>query len=181
MYSDDLSRQRRFPRVPLERRAYAYLLDFVTVWLLSSFATGWLRAVVFLGVWLVFRVIIVLTNQGQSLGNWAFDLKVINYRFRRLPEATDLAKREGILGLASLSAMVGLNINFMNAISMLLLIAPLLMDCGLALSDEEFNQAFHDRVAGTVVIRAKRGFSLDLRLKRGWYMIQGKLAERRRR
>ena len=181
MYDDAPPSPRPFPRVPLERRSYAYLMDFISVWLLSSFATGWLQGVIFFGAWFGLRVILVETNQGQSFGSWAFDMKVIDLRSRRIPGIFELTKREGILGGTSLLAMVGLNINFLNAISMLLLIAPLLMNGGLALSDEMYNQAFHDRVAGTVVIRTKRGFSLDLRLKRWWYEAKTKWQENQRR
>ena len=181
MYSNPPPSSGRFPRVPLERRAYAYLLDFIVVWLLSSLATGWLQDLIFLALWWALRVVVVVSNQGQSLGGWAFDLKVINLRLRRLPGVLDLSKREGMLGIFSLLAMIGLNINLMNAISMVLFLVPLVIDAGLALGDEEMNQTLHDRVAGTVVIRAKRGFSLDLRLKRWSYLLRAKLAERRRR
>jgi uncharacterized RDD family membrane protein YckC len=181
MYSEP-SPEKRFPKVPLERRAYAFLLDFVLVWLLSSFTQGFfVQAMVFLGCWFGLRVVLVERNQGQSLGRWAFDMKVIDLRLRRVPGILELSKREGILGLASFLAMLGLNINFMNAISMLLLIAPLIFDCGFALSDEAFNQAIHDRVGGTAIIRAKRGFSLDLRLKKWWYEIKRKLEKKKQR
>ncbi|MEB3310192.1 MAG: RDD family protein [Snowella sp.] len=183
MYSDysDSPPERRFPKVPLDRRAYAFLLDFVSVWLLSSFASGFLQIIIFLGCWFGLRVVLVEVNQGQSLGTWAFDTKVIDLRLRRIPGIVELSKREGILGGASLLAMIGLNINFMNAISMLLLVAPLAFDCGLAIGDEALHQAFHDRVAGTAMMRAKRGFSLDLRLKRLWYEIKRQLDQRRQR
>jgi hypothetical protein len=51
----------------------------------------------------------------------------------------------------------------------------------MAIGDEGFNQAFHDRVAGTAIIRAKRGFSLDLRLKKLFYDVKQKLDSRRLR
>jgi len=44
-----------------------------------------------------------------------------------------------------------------------------------------YNQAFHDRDAGTVNIRSKRGFSLDLLLKRWWYEAKTKWQEKQRR
>jgi len=178
MYSEP-SPERRFPKVPLDRRAYAFLLDFVVIWILSSFSAGFSQAIVFFGCWLGLRVVLVERNQGQSLGSWAFDMKVIDLRLRRVPGIIELSKREGILGASSLLAMWGLNINFMNAISMILLIAPLIFNCGMAIGDEGFNQAFHDRVAGTAIIRAKRGFSLDLRLKKLFYDVKRKLDSRR--
>lgn len=61
--------------------------------------------------------------------------------------------------------MLGLSIGLANGISLLLLSAPLAADCGVALADQDVQQAFHDRVAQTIVIQTRRGFSLDLRLK----------------
>ena len=173
------STYRRFPKVPLDRRAYAFLLDFVTVWFLSSFFRGFVKDLVFLVVWLILRIIVVEKNKGQSLGSWAFDIKVIDIRLPRIPGLKELAKREGILGIAALLAMVGLNINFRNGLSMLILITPLIIDCGIALGDEEYNQAFHDKIGQTIVIQTRRGFSLDLRLKKLWRIIQKKLQSRR--
>lgn len=176
MYLDEPS-SRRFPKVPLDRRAYAFLIDFVSVWLISSVASGawFLQLLVFMSAWFILRVIVVEKNKGQSLGRWALDMKVIDGQFRRIPGIFELTKREGIVGLGAAIAMIGLNINFRNALSMLLLVSPLLVDCGLALGDEELNQAFHDRIAGTLVIQTQRGFSLDLRLRRLWWEIKGKL------
>jgi uncharacterized RDD family membrane protein YckC len=156
---------RRYPKVPIERRAYAFLIDFVAVWFFSSFFGnfGWL---VFIITWFVSRVIVVERNQGQSLGSWALDMKVIDGRFNKIPNFVSLAKREGIVGLSALVAKIGLNIGLLNPISMLLLISPLLIDCGMALADEELNQAWHDRFADTIMIQTQRGFSLDLHLKK---------------
>ena len=165
----------RFPKVPPERRAYAFLIDFVTVWFVSSFAAGILQGILFLIAWLGLRVIAVEKNQGQSLGYWAMDMKVIDQRFHRIPGLLELLKREGIVGGAALLAMIGLNINFSNVLSMPLLSTPLLVDCGLALGDVELNQALHDRIAGTIVIQTRRGFSLDLRVKKWVGEIQEKL------
>lgn len=174
MYPEKLP-SRRFPKVPIDRRAYAFLIDFVTVWLLSSFAGVVFQWLVFLIAWFGLRVLLVEKNQGQSLGSWALDMKVIDARFNKIPGLVELAKREGILGLAALLAMIGLNINFANGISMLLLVSPLLADCGMALGDEPLDRAFHDRLAGTIVIQTKRGFSLDLRLKKLMNEIRYKL------
>lgn len=163
---------RRFPKAPVERRAYAFLIDFVTVWLLSSFVGVALQWLVFILAWLALRVIVVEKNKGQSLGHWALDIKVVDARFNKIPDLVTLAKREGIVGLAAMLAMIGLTINFRNGISMLLLITPLLADFGVALSDEEMNQAFHDRISETIVISTRRGFSLDLRLKKVFAKIK---------
>ncbi len=179
MYSNQLPpSERRFPKVPLERRAYAFLLDFVTVWFLSSFFQGFIKDIVFIVVWLILRIIIVEKNKGQSLGSWAFDIKVIDIRFLRISGLKELTKREAILGFAALLAMIGLNINFKNGLSMLIFIAPLIIDCGMALGDEEYNQAFHDRIGNTIVVQTDRGFSLDLRLKKLWKIIKQKIQSR---
>ncbi|MGB5769852.1 MAG: RDD family protein, partial [Crocosphaera sp.] len=124
------------------------------------------------------RVIIVEKNKGQSLGSWAFDLKVIDIRFLRVSGLKELTKREAILGFAALLAMIGLNINFKNGLSMLIFITPLIIDCGIALGDEEYNQAFHDKIGNTIVVQTKRGFSLDLRLKKLWKIIKQKIQTR---
>jgi uncharacterized RDD family membrane protein YckC len=179
MYSNQLPpSERRFPKVPLDRRAYAFLLDFVTVWFLSSFFQGFIKDIVFIVVWLILRIIIVEKNKGQSLGSWAFDLKVIDIRFLRVSGLKELTKREAILGFAALLAMIGLNINFKNGLSMLIFITPLIIDCGIALGDEEYNQAFHDKIGNTIVVQTKRGFSLDLRLKKLWKIIKQKIQTR---
>ena len=154
-----------FPQVPMERRAGAFLIDFVAVWLVSSFAGG-LQWLVFIVAWFALRVFLVERNQGQSLGRWAMDLKILDIRYTKIPDLLPLAKREGIVGVAALLAMIGLNINVRNALSMLLLTLPLLVDCAVAFTDEQFNQAFHDRIAETAIVPSRRGFSLDLRLKK---------------
>ena len=156
---------KNLPKVPFERRAGAFLIDFVTVWLLSSFF-GSARGLVFLIAWFGMRVVLVDKNQGQSLGKWALDLKVIDFNFERTPDLISLSKREGIVGFAAMLAMYGFQINFANGLSMLILNIPLLVDCLAAFIDEEFNQALHDRFTDTIVVPTQRGFSLDLRLKK---------------
>ncbi|MFW6359152.1 MAG: RDD family protein [Chroococcales cyanobacterium] len=168
MYQDEeRPPYRRFPKVPIERRVYAFLIDFVTVWLVSSLlATGIVRWLLFLLLWFGLRVFLVYTNHGQSLGRWALDMKLIDARFNKVPLLISLAKREGIAGGGALLAMIGFNLAFVNLISAILLVAPLLADCGIALSDDQYQQAFHDKIAGSLVIETHRGFSLDLRLKK---------------
>ena len=157
---------RRFPKVPLERRISAFLIDFVTVWLLSSWVTKALQWFVFLILWMLLRVLVVEKNRGQTLGRWLLDMKVLDARFNKLPDLVALSKREGIIGVGAMLAMIGLSINLANGLSMLLLVSPLLIDCGAAFADEQWSQAIHDRAAETVIVPTRRGFSLDLRLKR---------------
>ncbi|VEP16590.1 conserved hypothetical protein [Hyella patelloides LEGE 07179] len=169
-YSDKLT-YRRFPKVPIERRMGAFAIDFVVVWFVSSFfgqSGGWL---VFLLGWLAMRIVVVDRNQGQSLGHYALDMKVIDYRYNRVPDLVTLAKREGILGFTAMLASLGLQ-NFGNGLLLLFLATPLLVDCLLALFDEDLDRAFHDRIAETIIIQTQRGFSLDLRLKKLLATIQ---------
>jgi uncharacterized RDD family membrane protein YckC len=168
---------RKSPKIPLDRRAYAFLIDFTSIWFLSSFASGTpgLQFFLFLVIWWLLRVLLVAQNKGQSLGRWALDFKIIDDRFQRLPGILELSKREAIAGGGAALMMIGLNTFFGNPLSLILLSSPLLADCGMAIGDEEFNRAFHDRIGGTIVIPTRRGFSLDLRLRRLWYQVKGKL------
>lgn len=165
----------RYPKVPIERRVAAFCIDFVGVWLVSSFATNLLfRMLVFILLWLVLRVVLVSRNQGQSLGRWALDIKVLDAR-GRMPGVLTLARREGILGFCALLATIGLGIGLANAVSLLLLTSPLAVDCGAALAEPEAQQAFHDRIAKTFVIQTPRGFSLDLRLKKLFAQVRQRM------
>ena len=167
MYEDSQSEKiyRRFPKVPIERRIGAFAIDFVTIWFISIFfgKAGWL---VFLLCWAAMRIFLVANNQGQSLGRYALDMKVIHYRFNRVPDLITLGKREGMTGFFAMLASFGLTINFNNGIVMLLLASPILVDCISAMFDEDLDRAFHDRLAETIVIQTARGYSLDIRLKK---------------
>ena len=156
---------RRFPKVPIERRIGAFAIDFVTIWFVSIFfgQAWWL---IFILCWLAMRVFFVANNQGQSLGRYALDMKVIHYRFNRVPDLITLAKREGMAGFFAMLSSWGLMINFNNGIVMLLLATPLLVDCIPAVFDEDLDRAFHDRLAETIIIQTPRGYSLDIRLKK---------------
>ncbi len=156
----------RIPRVPLWRRSAAWAIDFMCVWVLTSFSRGSLQAVLFLVFWLMCRVLVVTRTQGQSLGRWAFDMRVIGTRFNRTPSLLDLAKRETILGVESVLVMVALTtINPTNGGGILFLL-PLAIDFGFAFSDPRELPTLHDRLASTVVVASRRGYSLDLKIKR---------------
>ena len=167
---------RRYPKVPIDRRAWAFAIDFVSVWFISIFFASnlFFQWLVFIPAWLVLRVLIVEKNQGQSLGSWAFDIKVIDPRFNRLPELISLAKREGLLAVVSALAIAGLQ-NFSSGLAMLLLLSPLAVDCALALIDDENNLAGHDRISQTFMVQTERGFSLDLRFKKIFGQIQRRM------
>ncbi|WP_204105396.1 MULTISPECIES: RDD family protein [Spirulina sp. CCY15215] len=163
----DLLPPKKFPRVPFERRFYAFAIDLTLTWLLSSFAgKGAVQAIVFFLAWILLRVVVVDKNQGQSLGSWCMDIKVLDLRFRKVPDLFALAKREGCLGGLATFAAIGFNLFFINPFSTLLLVSPLIIDCAIAYADDDWNQAFHDRFFGTVMVQTKRGYSLDIRLRR---------------
>lgn len=167
-----MTSERRVPKVPLDRRSYAFGIDFLTVFLISfpfkaaTVGISISQLIVFVLAWLGLRVILVTKNQGQSLGRWAMDLKVVDAKFRKTPGLFELSKREGTLGCFALLAVIGLEIGLWNGISLLLLASPLGVDCGLAFSDTQLRQALHDRIANTLVVPTRRGYSLDLRAKR---------------
>lgn len=167
-----LTNDRRAPKVPLDRRCYAFGIDFLAVFLISlplKAAAGGIsisQLVVFALAWLGLRVILVAKNQGQSLGRWAMDIKVVDANFWKTPGLLELSKREGIIGFCALLAVIGLEIGLWNGISLVLLASPLAVDCGLAFSDTQLRQALHDRIANTIVVPTRRGYSLDLRVKR---------------
>ncbi|AUC60041.1 hypothetical protein AA637_02225 [Cyanobacterium sp. HL-69] len=166
MYQEE-SLIKRKPKAPPERRTYAFLVDFILVWLISSLVTNvFAEFLVFVLLWLVLRVIVVDKNQGQSLGRWAFDLKIIDAELSRRPSLLSLTKREGIISIVSFLAMIGLKINFQNFISLLLFLIPIIIDGFTALTDEDYNQALHDRISNTIIVQTKRGYSLDLRIKK---------------
>lgn len=166
MYDGTLVPVRRFPRVPLPRRIAALAIDIGAVGLLSLLFGRQAYVVMFIVFWFALRVFVVAQNKGQSLGRWALDMKVINPQFRALPGLLELTKREAIVGLGALLAWIGLvNLSPTNGLFLVLPI-PLLVDCGLAFTDAEYQQAFHDRLAQTVVIQTRRGYSLDIKLRR---------------
>lgn len=158
---------RNYPKVPPERRIYGFLIDFTAVWFTSAIAgTGFIRWLIFIAAWMGLRVFWVVNNQGQSLGRWLMDTKIIDLRFNKIPDLLTLGKREGIIGLGALLATIGLDINLSNGISMLILVSPLITDCAVAFADEQLGQAFHDKIVNSMMIQTERGFSLDLRAKK---------------
>lgn len=166
MYDGELVLIRRFPMVPMPRRIAAFAIDMLAVGLLSLLFGRQANMVMFIVFWLGLRVIVVAQNQGQSLGRWALDMKVINPKYRAVPGLLELTKREAITGLGALLAWIGLlSLSPTNGL-LLVLPIPLFVDCGLAFTDDEYRQAFHDRIAQTIVIQTRRGYSLDIKLRR---------------
>ncbi|MDJ0556550.1 MAG: RDD family protein [Microcoleaceae cyanobacterium MO_207.B10] len=170
----------QLPKAPLSRRVAAFCIDATAVWFISSIiSNNWFTFIVFFIVlWTGIRVLIVYKNYGQSLGRWALDIKVLDPRFQKTPEILELSKREGLLSLAGALAMIGIsNLTSGNA-TVLLLMLPLLLDFTVALVDiERYQQAFHDRVANTIVVGSMRGYSLDIKVK--WLLDEAKRYVRR--
>lgn len=161
-----LSPRRRIPKVPFDRRTAAFALDFGSLAILSSFSGGSLYIPVFLLLWLGMRVLVAGNNRGQSLGRWAFDIRVAELRYGATPGLLDLAKREAMTGFGAVLMLVGLaNLSPTNG-WILILPLPLLVDCGVAFADPEFRQAFHDQIARTIVVESRRGYSLDIKVKK---------------
>lgn len=162
-----------YPKAPIWRRGAALGIDCLAVGLISALIGRgplvWLFA--FMLSWMGLRVVAAALSHGQSLGRWAFDMKVIERGSGRIPELLALSKREVLVGLGCALALIGLtHITPMSntAAVSLLTPLPLLADCGLAFTDPLQQQTFHDRVANTQVVKTQRGYSLELKVKR-WF------------
>ncbi len=156
---------RHFPKVPMERRIAAFAVDMGVVCLLSSLGGGSFYIPFFLFIWFGLRVVLVERNKGQSLGRWAFDTRVIEPRYGSTPGLKELVVREAIAGAGVLLVLIGLmNLSPTNGFILVALI-PLLIDCIFAWLDTDYRQALHDRIARTLVVQTRRGYSLDIKLK----------------
>jgi uncharacterized RDD family membrane protein YckC len=167
--------QKHYPKAEINRRSMALGLDFLVVWLVSSLlgsnqgSIQFIQILVFIFGWLILRVLVVFNNKGQSLGRWAFDLKVLEVEdgqvVGRIPQLLALFKREAIICFGAILVSVALG-NISANPTAILLVIPLAIDCGAALSDTQMRQALHDRYAGTFIVSSRRGYSLDLKIKR---------------
>lgn len=157
------------PKVSINRRMAAFAIDAFNVWLLTFLlgTHGLVQTLLFLTFWFLSRIVIVYRNQGQSLGRWALDMKVVDSRFMRTPGFQELCKREGILGLFTALAVLSLDgLTSTNAFVLVLMI-PLGIDAILPLTDTgRYRQTLHDRIGKTVIIGTRRGYSLDIKLKK---------------
>ncbi|MBD2019464.1 RDD family protein [Leptolyngbya sp. FACHB-36] len=163
---DELSVTPRLPRVPLERRVAAFAIDFGIASLISTLGGNGGYIVLYVVAWLILRVVVVIRNRGQSLGRWAMDMKVVDPKYRSTPTLGALAKRESLTGLGSLLVLIGLaNLSPTNG-WILFTPIPLLVDCGFAFADAENRLAYHDRFTRTVVAQTRRGYSLDIKVKK---------------
>ena len=161
------------PKAPIWRRGVALGIDCLAVGLISSLLSGgplvWFVA--FMLIWMGSRVVAAAHNQGQSLGRWAFSVKVVEFHSGRIPQMLALFKREGLVGLGCALALHGLtNVTPMSSTAALSLLtsSPLIADCSLAFTDPLWGQTIHDRVAHTRVVQTQRGYALDLKFKK-WF------------
>ncbi|WP_017653420.1 RDD family protein [Fortiea contorta] len=167
--------QKHYPKAEIGRRGMALALDFLGVWLISSFlgnsSSGiqFIQIFVFAIAWLILRVFVVYNNQGQSLGRWAFDMKVLEVEAGeitgRIPILQALLKREAIIGVGALLVSIALG-NIRANPTAILLVLPLAVDCGTAWYDPVQHQALHDRYSGTIIVSSRRGYALDLKIQR---------------
>ncbi len=157
------------PRVPLNRRVAAFAIDAFLAWFPSALlgGNGVVQTFIFLLLWLLMRVSIPFKTQGQSLGRWAFDIRVFDPLFNGTPRLQDLCKREAPLGFCTALAAMGFSGLTSTNAAVLLLMLPLALDGSVALADSDRHpRAFHDRIANTIVVGARRGYSLDIKLKK---------------
>lgn len=162
---------KHYPKAEFARRGMALGIDFLSVWLISSIfgssesGIQVVQILVFAIAWLVLRVLMVYNNQGQSLGRFAFDLKLLEVERGKVPDLEALLKREGIVGLGALLVSIALG-NMISNPTAILLVIPLAIDCGAAFSDTQARQALHDRASRTMIVSSRRGYSLDIKVKR---------------
>jgi uncharacterized RDD family membrane protein YckC len=162
---------KHYPQVDFGRRGMALLIDFLGVWLVSSFLGSSepgiqiVQILVFVMGWLVLRVVVVYNNQGQSLGRYALDMKLLEVETGKVPDLHTLLKREALVGVQALLVSIALN-NIIRNPTAILLVIPLAIDCGAAFSDPQIRQALHDRYARTMIVSSRRGYSLDIKVKR---------------
>ncbi len=157
------------PKVSIGRRAGAFCIDAIAVGppslLLGTHPIA--QIIFFVLLWLIMRVAIVRKNKGQSLGRWAVDIKIVDPRLDRTPGLQELSKREALLGGCAALAFVALGGLTSTNAGVVLLMLPLAIDCSVAFTDTaRFPQAFHDRLSGTIIVGTRRGYSLDIKVKR---------------
>jgi uncharacterized RDD family membrane protein YckC len=167
----------QYIRVPLWRRGAALGIDIAAVGLVSStLATGAIALfVIFLLLWLGLRVGLVSRNQGQSLGRWALDMKVVDANRGGTPDLKELTQREVIVGCGAALSWLGLLSLAPATAWALLLFLPLGLDLSLAVFDPEGQQALHDQLTKTRVVQTRRGYSLDLKIQKLLATVQRRM------
>ena len=74
----------QLPKTPLSRRALAFSIDAGVVWFLSAIiSNNWFTFILFFVVfWMAIRAVMAYKNQGQSIGHFALDMKVLDSRYQ---------------------------------------------------------------------------------------------------
>jgi len=166
---------RYYPKGEILRRGIALGIDLFGVWLISSFLGSgnvgiqYVQISVFIVFWCILRVLVPYNNQGQTLGRWAVNLKILEVNqgkiANRIPDLPAFVKREAILCFCTLLISISVSNILANPTAILLLL-PLVIDSSAAFSDTQKHQAFHDRYAKTVIVSSRRGYSLDIKFRR---------------
>jgi len=165
--TSQLPAQRPVP-VPLWRRGAALGIDALVVGLISSVmgTAVFAQAVVYGLGWLGMRVVLVSRNQGQSLGRWAMDTRILDGIRGNMPTLQDLTKREGGLAIATFLAFWGISHLSPTTAWVLLLLVPLGIDAVFGLNNKPWGLTLHDRYARTCVVESPRGYSLDRKVQK---------------
>lgn len=178
---NDKSALIRYPIVPIWRRGAALIVDCLPPWIVGIWAGNLILGflILFLAVWVGLRVLVVNQQNGQSLGRWAFNLRVAELETGRTPQVADLAKREAMVGFGAALAIYSL-IHLGQNGAWLVLCLPLLGECSLAFFDSTKRQAFHDQIAHTIVVKSRRGYGLDRKIPDWMFRFKKWFAEARR-
>jgi uncharacterized RDD family membrane protein YckC len=159
----------RFSLAQMGQRVAASGIDIVVCLMLSSFLEALVGIdvvsgageLIFCFVWLFNRVLVPTKNQGQSVGRWAMNLRVVDVEFGKTANVVALARREAtvliamLIWIASLDSLTG---------AVILALIPVVVDIAPAFVDIDRRQALHDKVGDTIVINSRKGFELERKL-----------------
>lgn len=155
------------PKPPFWRRACAFLLDFLVAWLVTAIISPniFIHTFFLIVAWLGNRILFVGRNRGQSIGRWAFDMKLIDRR-RRVPNLDMLLRREAMTAGEAVLLLWGLYALFASNSASFLLMIPLVADAIAAWTDNANQQSFHDRYTKTFIASSRHGYSLDVKIQK---------------
>ncbi|AFY70525.1 RDD domain containing protein [Thalassoporum mexicanum PCC 7367] len=159
----------RFSLAQMGQRTAASGIDIVVCLMLSSLLEALVGIdvvssggeLIFCFVWLFGRVLVPTRTQGQSIGRWAMNLRVVDVEFGKTANVIALARREAtiliamLIWIASLDSLTG---------AVILALVPVVVDIAPAFVDIDRRQALHDRIGGTIVINSRKGFELERKL-----------------
>jgi uncharacterized RDD family membrane protein YckC len=159
----------RYSLAQMGQRVAASGIDIVACLMLSSFlealvgidAASGAGELIFCFVWLFNRVLLPTKNQGQSVGRWAMNLRVVDMEFGNTANIAALVRREAailiamLIWISSLDSLTG---------AVILALVPVVVDIAPAFVDIDRRQALHDKIGGTIVINSRKGFELEQKL-----------------